>query len=293
LILLPIWPKIHDSIPLRLANLISSFKKRHVGQPLFHIMEEGNVSEEGHRMKIGFIGAGSMGSLLMDAFVRTEAIRPENLMVSSRTTSKAAAIAQRHPGIRIGDTNIETANGAAVLFLCIKPMDYRSVLDEIGSTLMPDQIVVSITSSVKISQLEAGMSCKVAKIIPSVVNAAASGASLFMWGSRLSNDDRLTLWNLFSRISRPVEIAEEEVRVASDLSSCGPAFFAYLLDQFIEAAVLETGMDRSIATSLASEMMYGTAKLLADQGLSLEAVDLRRFRKGSTDDAREIRGRPR
>jgi competence protein ComER len=89
-----------------------------------------------------------------------------------------------------------------------------------------------------------------------------------MWGSRLTADDQNALWNLFSAISQPIVISEEEVRVASDLSSCGPAFLACLLEQFIDAAVMSTGMERETATELACEMMYGTARLMLEHSCS-------------------------
>jgi len=215
-------------------------------------------------MKIGFIGAGSMGSLLVGAFVRTGAMQPDDIVISSRTASKLSELAEQYPGLQIAATNKEAASRAEYLFLCIKPMDFRSVLDEITSVLTPNQIVISITSPVKISSLEELLPCKVAKIIPSVVNAVGSGASLFMWGSRLAEEDQEALWKMFSAISRPIVVSEEEVRVASDLSSIGPAFLAYLLEQFIDAAVMSTGIEREIATSLACEMMLGTARFMLE-----------------------------
>ncbi|MFC5471634.1 late competence protein ComER [Cohnella suwonensis] len=215
-------------------------------------------------MKIGFIGAGSMGSLLVGAFVRAGALRPDQITVSSRTSSKASLLADQFPGLRAALSNVEAAQGADYLFLCVKPMDFRRVLDEISSVLKPEQIVISITSPVRISSLEELLPCKVAKIVPSVVNAIGSGASLFMWGTRLSETDKSALWQLFSSISRPIVIQEEEVRVASDLSSCGPAFMAYLLEQFIDASVMSTGIERETASALACEMMLGTARLMLE-----------------------------
>ncbi|QJD83687.1 late competence protein ComER [Cohnella herbarum] len=219
-------------------------------------------------MKIGFIGAGSMGSLLIGAFVRAGAMRPGDIVVSSRTYSKLSTLADQHPGLQPVSTNMEAASGADYLFLCVKPMDFRKVIDEISSVLTKDQIVISITSPVKISSLEELLPCKVAKIIPSVVNAVGSGASLFMWGNRLSDEDQTALWKMFSSISRPIVIIEDEVRVASDISSCGPAFLACLLEQFIDAAVMSTGMERETATELACEMMLGTARLMLEQSCS-------------------------
>lgn len=176
-------------------------------------------------MKIGFIGAGSMGSLLVGAFVRSGAMRPDDIVVSSRTPSKLSALAEQYPGLHIAASNREAAIGADYLFLCVKPLDFRRVLEEISPVLTAGQIVVSITSPVKIASLEELTPSKVAKIIPSVVNAVGSGASLVMWGTRLTEDDKQELWQLFSFISRPICVPEDEVRVASDLSSCGPALW--------------------------------------------------------------------
>ncbi len=215
-------------------------------------------------MRIGFIGAGSMGSLLVGAFIRAGAMRPENIVVSSRTAAKLSILAEEYPGLQTTANNREAAIEADYLFLCVKPLDFRKVLEEISPSIKPNQIVISITSPVKISSLEELLPCKIAKIIPSVVNAVGSGASLFMWGTRLTAEDRTALWNLFSSISRPIEILEDEVRVASDISSCGPAFLAQLLEQFIDAAVMSTGMERETATSLACEMMLGTARLMME-----------------------------
>ncbi|BBI34774.1 late competence protein ComER [Cohnella abietis] len=226
-------------------------------------------------MKIGFIGAGSMGSLLVGAFIRAGAIRPDDITVSSRTSSKLSSLAEQYPGLQIASNNKQTASWADYLFLCIKPMDFHKVLNEISPVLKSNQIVISITSPVKIASLEELIPSKIAKIIPSVVNAVGSGASLFMWGTRLTTEDKTALWELFSTISKPIEILEEEVRVASDLSSCGPAFLANLLEQFIEAAVVSTGMERETATALACEMMLGTARLMVEYPCSPEELQAR------------------
>jgi competence protein ComER len=215
-------------------------------------------------MKIGFIGAGSMGSMMIGAFIRSGAVDPSNIIVSSRTPSKLSKLKDQYLGLRIAASNIETALQADCLFLCVKPLDFRCVLEEIVPALSSGHIVISITSPVRVASLEELLPCKVAKIIPSVVNTVGSGASLFMWGTRLTAEDRDHLWNLMSAISTPIEILEEEVRVASDLSSCGPAFMAYLLEQFIDAAVLSTGMGQEKANSLACEMLLGTAKTLVE-----------------------------
>lgn len=226
-------------------------------------------------MKVGFIGAGSMGSLLVGAFVKAGAMLPEDITVSSRTPSKTAAMARRYPGLRPASSNGEAARGSDLLFLCVKPSDFRAVLTDIAPEVRPGQIVVSITSAVKLAQLESLLPCKIVKMIPSIVNAACAGSTLVMWGSRLDEGDRGLLTELFASISRPVVIREDDVRAASDLSSCGPAFFAYLLRSFADAAVLQAGIDKETATVLATEMLLGTARMLSEEGYSAEELQAR------------------
>lgn len=219
-------------------------------------------------MNVCFIGAGSMGSLLTEALIEAGALMPEQVTIATRTRSKAEALAARYPGLAVAADNRSGAKDAKLVFLCVKPSDFRTVLDDIVPALSRDQIVVSITSPIRIASLEEIVPSKVAKIIPSVINSVGNGASLFMFGERLNGDDRDSLLGLFSAISRPVEIREEEVRVASDLSSCGPAFFSFLLEQFIEAAATETGMNRQTASTLACEMLLGTSRMLQKSGCS-------------------------
>ncbi|RUS48556.1 late competence protein ComER [Cohnella sp. AR92] len=219
-------------------------------------------------MRVGFIGAGSMGSMLTGSFIRSGALRPSDIILSTRTLSKANALANRYPGIQIAPSNASAVLGSDLVFLCVKPLDFRSVLQEIAPSLQPWQIVVSITSPVRLEALERLIPSKAAKIIPSIVNETLAGSSLVMFGSRLEERDRALLFRLFSAISRPVQIAEEDVRVASDIASCGPAFMANLLEQFIEAAVSTTGVSRETATVLARDMLLGTARLLQNAGCS-------------------------
>lgn len=226
-------------------------------------------------MKIGFIGTGSMGSLLVDAFIQSGALLPGQIKAANRSFTKAECLAKKHPGLQAVPANVEAALGSDMVFLCIKPLEYKTVLDEIKASLQPEQMIISITSPVLLAQLEEYVPSKVAKVIPSITNYTLSGASLCMYGSRMNEHDQYVLEELLGYISRPLRITERYTRVVSDLSSCGPAFFAYLLEQFIDAAVEETGIDRDEAITLASSMLLGTGKLLTVGGFTPSELQAR------------------
>jgi len=200
------------------------------------------------------------------AFAASDAI------VSTRTPARAAMLAERFPGLTAARHNAQTARESDILFLCVKPSDFREVAADIASVLRPDQIVVSITSPISIDLLEREFPAKIAKIIPSVVNASRRGITLLMFGRRLTAEDRALLTGLCAAVSRPVEIDEGFVRVASDLTSCSPAFFAFLLERLIDAAVTETDLDRDLAERLVCETLSGTAALLESGCFSLREL---------------------
>ncbi|WP_433939008.1 late competence protein ComER [Paenibacillus lautus] len=226
-------------------------------------------------MKVGFIGTGSMGSLLIDAFIQSGALLPEQIRVSNRSPEKPLQLAKRHPGLTVCSSNTETASQSDLLFLCIKPLEFKTVIGEIKDRLETRQIAISITSPVQLIHLESSLPCKVAKIIPSITNFTGGGASLCMYGSRIKEEDRQLIESLLSYISRPLKILESHTRITSDFSSCGPAFLSLFMEKWIDAAVEMTGIDRRTLNALAGEMLLGTGKLLTEEGFSPEELQKR------------------
>jgi competence protein ComER len=219
-------------------------------------------------MKVGFIGTGSMGSILIEAFIQSGALQPNQIIASNRTERKTVALSEKYPGLKAVRSNTEAATNSDLIFICVKPLEFKHVIDEIKNVVESHQILVSITSPVLIKLLEDHLPCKIAKVIPSITNYECSGASLCMYGKNMNEEDQNLLEDLLSHISAPIRIEEDYTRVTSDLSSCGPAFLCFFLQQFIDAAVQETGIPREEATKLASEMLLGTGKLITTGGFT-------------------------
>lgn len=222
-------------------------------------------------MHIGFIGTGSMGTILLEAFIESGIVMPEQIFASNRSPHKLDALARKHPGLQTG-ANLDVARKSDIIFLCVKPLEYRSVLDEIQPCLHPEKLVLSITSSIGVERLEEYIPSKVARIIPSITNTARSGASLVTFGSRLTLEDKNRLLELMAAISTPVEIAETHTRISADITSCGPAFFSFLIQRYIDSAVEETGIPEEQATELMTAMIIGLGRLLEDGRYSLPSL---------------------
>jgi competence protein ComER len=223
-------------------------------------------------MKIGIIGTGNMGRILVESLIEGKAISPSSMVITNRTITKALLLKDRYKGLRVGVNATEVASQTDLVFVCVKPMDVYRILDEINPYLTNNKCVISITSPINTQQIESKVACSVARVIPSITNRALTGASLLTFGDHCSDEWKIKVESLFTKISVPVNIEEKITRVASDIVSCGPAFFSYLLQRFILAAVKETEIDQETATVMASEMIVGLGELIKQGHYTLPSL---------------------
>ncbi|OLS41622.1 late competence protein ComER [Bacillus sp. MRMR6] len=223
-------------------------------------------------MKIGIIGTGNMGRILVESLIEGKAISPSSMVITNRTITKAMLLKDRYKGLTVGVNATEVASQTDLVFVCVKPIDVHRILDEINPYLTDSKCVISITSPINTQQIESKVVCSVARVIPSITNRALTGASLLTFGEQCSDEWKIKVENLFTKISVPVNIEEKITRVASDIVSCGPAFFSYLLQRFILAAVKETEIDQETATVMASEMIVGLGELIKQGHYTLPSL---------------------
>ncbi|WP_053219105.1 late competence protein ComER [Virgibacillus senegalensis] len=215
-------------------------------------------------MKWGVIGTGNMGQILVDAWMSSGVIDQDQLYITNRTISKAYAIQSVYPGIHVIEDKKDLTTFADILFICARPVEIYPILAEIHSELTSDQCLISITSPYSVKRLEQLVPCQVVRMIPSITNRALSGTTLFSFGESVHKEMKGYLLQSSKLFSNPQVIDEKVTRIASDIVSCGPAFFSYLAQEFIEAACRETSINRSEATSLMENMLIGYGKLLEE-----------------------------
>ncbi|WP_100406728.1 late competence protein ComER [Bacillus solitudinis] len=213
-------------------------------------------------MKLGIIGTGSMGTILLESFIDSGAVKENQVFLANRTIEKALKLKEQFPRINVEKCPVDVIKQSNITFLCTKPFQFPEVIDEIAPVCSAEHILVSITSPISVEQLEAKVDCKVARAIPSILNRALAGSSLLSFGERCHEEDKDLLTKLMSFISEPLLIKEDITRVSSDIVSCGPAFFSYLIQQFVDGAVRQTKISNEEATFLATNMMIGMGKLL-------------------------------
>ncbi|WP_050615838.1 late competence protein ComER [Bacillus testis] len=223
-------------------------------------------------MKVGVIGVGNMGAILAEALLQSKAIAEKDLCIINRTHDKAAAFQNLHPDVIISESIRELVIASKVIFVCVKPGEMLPVFLEIKKWSTEDQGVISITSPISIAQMDSILSCHTARWIPSITNTALSGVSLLTFGAASTPEWKKTVKDLAGAISETIEIDNSITRVASDIVSCGPAFFSFLAQRFIDAAVKVTAVDAQTAGILTEKMLIGFGDLLKGGYYSLPTL---------------------
>lgn len=223
-------------------------------------------------MKIGFIGTGNMGTILIESFIESNAADPSQLTITNRTIDKALKLKERFSGLHVTEDLERLARENEMIFICVKPLDIYPLLKKLTPHLREDHILISITSPIHTEQIEHTVPCQTARVIPSITNRALAGVSLVTFGSSCSDAAKAKIHTLMSHISKPVEIESGVTRVASDIVSCGPAFMSYLIQRFIDAAVEETSISKQEAVIMSKEMLVGLGKLLETELYTLPAL---------------------
>jgi pyrroline-5-carboxylate reductase len=212
-------------------------------------------------VKIGIIGTGSMGGMLIRKFIETGAFKASDIRASNRSSEKASALASA-TGIRIGKDNRDVAGSSDVVFICVKPLDVKGVLKELKDVLTEDRLVVSIAGDVTIKDISSICDARVARVIPSVTSEYSKGISLLTFDNKATKADKDLILSAFGRISRPVEVEEKDFELLAQLTSCAPAFIASMMQEFALSAVRRDGISPDIAELLVKETLAGTAELL-------------------------------
>jgi pyrroline-5-carboxylate reductase len=226
-----------------------------------------------------------MGSMLIRKFIGSGLVAPSAISASSKSGISARALAGK-TGITAAPSNRSVAETADVLFLCVKPLQVRDVLDEVRDVLKPGALLVSIAACVSLDNLHdwTGDTVHCIRIIPSVTAEESAGISLVAWGHRVTPEDKKILLGLLNAIGTAVETDELNFDPYTDLTSCGPALIVAMMREFAGAAVRTGTIRPELAEYLVKETMIGTARILAGEQMTFDDVIGRVATKGGSTE---------
>lgn len=92
-------------------------------------------------MKIGIIGTGNMGRILVEALIDGDAVLPSSMVITNRTKQKAIVLKDKYKNLSVEENAAEVASRSDLVFICVKPHDVYKILDEINPYLTPKNVL--------------------------------------------------------------------------------------------------------------------------------------------------------
>lgn len=235
--------------------------------------------------KIGIIGCGNMGEALLKGLSRVLE-KSTSLMVSEFDSKKREYIQSKYKIIVEIDNN-ELVKFADVIILAIKPKDFENLLkNEVCCGVSKNKLLISIAAGITTKYIESivGKDIPVIRAMPNMAAAIGEAITSISAGERAEPEDMKLAKEIFLTIGDVVEVDEDKVDAVTAISGSGPAYFFYLVESLIDAAV-KSGLDETIAKRLVLKTALGSAKLL--EALKEDPLDLRAkvTSKGGTTEA--------
>jgi pyrroline-5-carboxylate reductase len=217
-------------------------------------------------LRIAILGAGKMGGILLQAFLKNDLLLPRQIVATVQHPDRAQALSAQF-GVEVGTDNLAAASAADVILLGVKPSQVPAVVAEIAPALTPAKLLLSFAASVSTRSIEhaAGCDLGVIRAMPNTPAMLAAGMTALCPGRFVTAAQMAIAQHFFQTVGRTVVVDEKHMDAVTGLSGSGPAFLYIIIEALAEAGV-NVGLPRDVATLLAAQTAYGSARMVLETG---------------------------
>ena len=211
------------------------------------------------------VGGGNMGTALAGGLL-AGGMPADRLAVSEALAARRDQLADLLPGVHVAAAI--PPSSAAVL--AVKPPDVPAAAA--AAAAAGARRLLSIAAGVPTGQIEravatAGSADPVAVIraMPNTPALVGAGASAISGGAAATDDDLAWAEAILGGVGLVVRVPEDDLDAVTGLSGSGPAYLFLVAEALVDAAV-NVGLSPELATTLTTQLLVGSAKLLAERG---------------------------
>jgi len=215
-------------------------------------------------LKLGFIGAGNMGSAILNGILKKNSIEANEIAISDKSAQACAKFAAS--GVHVMDSNCALVQACGCVLLAVKPIYAAQVIEEVYSEL-DGKFVISIVAGWTYEMLERALpdTTRFVRVMPNTPLSVGEGMSLLSQRCKCSEEEFAFAKSIFASAGKVAEVEDHMFTAATSISGCGPAF----VFQFIEALAdggVRYGVPRALAYELAAQTLLGSAKMVLESG---------------------------
>ncbi len=219
--------------------------------------------------RVGFLGAGKMATALARGWLAAGLVTTERVLASD-PLAQACHVFRTDTGARTVESNQEVVTGSDVLVLAVKPQAMAALLAEIRPAVSAQHLVVSIAAGIALRQLAEGLGAarRLVRVMPNTPCLVGASASGYSPGEGATPEDIALVDRLLNAVGLAFRLPEELLDAVTGLSGSGPAFVYVVIEALSDGGV-RMGLPRDVATALAAQTVFGSAKMVLQTGSHL------------------------
>lgn len=231
---------------------------------------------------LGLIGAGNMGTAIVEGVLKTDVLLPSQVWVFDKVKEKASDFARQRK-LCVASSAEEVLQKAEVVLLAVKPQDFKEIAIMLKSDNISTKFLISILAGMTIESIsrEIGASVKIVRAMPNL--GAKVGSSVTALTS--SDEEGLSMAEkIFSGCGSALRLEEKHFDLVTAVSGSGPAYFFYLMEHMMKAAQA-SGISKKDARELVVKTALGSALLAESSEDEPSILRERVTSKGGTTQA--------
>lgn len=230
------------------------------------------------KLKISFLGTGSMGSAVLHGLVNSGY---EKKLISATTKSEASALKLRDQGISAlsiensKDANQLLASDAQIVVLGVKPHQIADVLTEIRDEVDKEAVIISMAAGIELKTMAEKLPQhkNLIRTMPNTPALIGKGVTGLVGAESASSEAVKAAVDLFETVGEVVVVREDQINALSAISGSGPAWLMFIVEKWEQVAISH-GFSPEQAATLVRSTLIGSAELLLKSGQ--EPAELRK-----------------
>ena len=239
--------------------------------------------------KIGFIGYGAMGSMIIRKILSSGVLDQSEIIVTTRTLGKLDVLLKSYPGLEIAPDNSTVAQKSGKIFLFVNTGEVKGVLGEIKDNIAIDTHIIYIAAGLTVENLGKVFQGKISKVIPTLTSEVNEGISLVGHNHQVNGEEAQFVEKIFKVMGEVKLVEDDQFGLGANITSSAPAFISYIMLKYSEAAQKKGTFTRKEVDEMIIKTLYGTSKLLQEKNMDFGDVIGRVATKGGiTEEGLEV-----
>lgn len=216
-------------------------------------------------MKLGFIGTGNLATSIIKGICASDLLPANEIAIFDINTEKTELLEKELGVIKLNSAQ-EIMSSCSTAVVAVKPKDMQALVESVSQqTKANGTVVISTAAGTGIEKLTGyfGYDAKIVRIMPNINAAAGESMTALCASDSVTDEEKSFAVKFCECFGKVVELEEKYFSAFTAVAGSAPAF-AYMFADALASAAVKYGISAKDARFIASQMLFGSAKMLLE-----------------------------